>query len=232
MGKRLKREEAIARLRGDLADVLGPRLLSLVAYDAPGPDAELVRALAVVEGFGADDLLRLAPAAAGWKREGLAVPLIFDRQELPRVVDAFPLEFSQILARHEVVAGDTVLAGLSVPREDLRRACEAQARSHLLHLREGYLEAGGAAKNLAGLVAASLPSLRALVLNAARLLDAGPDSPAALAAFVAERLPAAAGLVPLLGLAPDAALAPSEAERLFPAYLEGVNHLARALDQL
>lgn len=232
MGKRLKREEAIARLRGDLEQVLGPRLLSLVVYEAPGPDVELVRALAVIDGFGPDDLLRLAPAAAGWKREGLAVPLIFDRQELPRVVDAFPLEFSQILARHEVVAGETVLAGLGVPREDLRRACEAQARSHLLHLREGYLEAGGAPKDLASLVAASLPPLRALVLNAARLLGAGPDSPEGLAAFVSERLPAAAGLVPLLRLGPGATLSPSEAEQLFPAYLEGAGHLARALDQL
>lgn len=232
MAKRLTREGAIARLRGDLAQVLGPRLLSLVVYEAPGPDEQLVHGLAVVEGFTADDLLRLAPAAGAWRREGLAVPLVFDRDELATVVDAFPLEFSQILAHHEVVAGESFLGGLGVRREDLRRACEAQARSHLVHLREGYLQAGGTLSAVTGLVAASLAPLRALVLNVARLHGEDPRAPEALAAFVSERVPPAAGLVPLLRLAPDAVLPPSDAERLFPGYLEGVARLAQALDRL
>ncbi len=233
MGKRLNRQAAVDRLRGDLEQVLGTRLLSLVIYEAPGPDEHLVHALAVVEGFTADDLLRLAPAAAAWRREGLAVPLIFDRGELATVVDAFPLEFSQILAHHEVVAGETFLVGLSVRREDLRRACEAQARSHLVHLREGYLQAGAALKAVAGLVDASLAPLRALLVNVARLHGVDPRTPEDLAAFVTERFPAAApGLAPLLRLSPDATPAPSDAERLFPGYLEGVGRLAKDLDTL
>lgn len=232
MGKRLTREEAIARLRNDLEQVLGPRLLSLVVYEAPGPDEGLVHALAVVDGFEVGDLVRLAPAAGAWRREGLAVPLVFDRGELATVVDAFPLEFSQILARHEIVAGTSCLDGLSVGHEDLRRACEAQARSHLVHLREGYLQAGGVLRAVGDLVSASLAPLRALVVNVARLHGADPRSPEALAAFVGDRLPDAAGLVPLLRLGPDATLPPAEAERLFPRYLEGVGHLARALDTL
>ena len=233
MGKQLTRDEAVGRLRSDLAQVLGARLLSLVTYEAPGTDGHLVHALAVVEEFSADDLLRLAPAATGWKRAGLAVPLIFDRDELERVVDAFPLEFSQILAHHQVVAGETFLAGLSVRREDLRRACEAQARSHLVHLREGYLQAGAGLKAVAALVDASLVPLRALLVNVARLHGVDPPTPEALAAFLTDRFPAAAaGLVPLLRLSPEATLAPSDAERLFPGYLEGVGHLAHALDAL
>ena len=38
---------------------------------------------------------------------------------------------------------------------DLRRACEAQIKSHLVHLREGFIEAGGDPANIASLVAES-----------------------------------------------------------------------------
>jgi len=233
MGKPLTRDEAVGRLREDLAHVFGPRLLSLVVYEAPGPDARLVHGMAVVEGFTPDDLLRLAPAAAHWKRSGLAVPLMFDRGELARVVDAFPLEFSQILARHEVVSGETLLAGLAVRREDLRRACEAQARSHLVHLREGYLQGGAALEAVGSLVDASLAPLRALLVNVARLHGGDPRTPEALRAFVAERLPSAAeGLLPVLALPQGGTLAAAEAERLFPGYLVGVERLAQALDAI
>ena len=42
---------------------------------------------------------------------------------------------------------------------DLRRACEVQARSHLLHLREGYLETRGRADALADLIVQSAPAV-------------------------------------------------------------------------
>ena len=60
-------------------------------------------------------------------------------------LDAFPLEFGAILADHAVVSGASPFDGLTVDAADLRRACEVQARSHLLHLREGYIERADAA---------------------------------------------------------------------------------------
>jgi len=233
MGKPSNRQEAIERLRADLSQVLGARLHSLVVYEPSGGDGQLVHALAVVEGFTAGDLLRLAPLAAGWTRAGLAVPLVFARAELARVLDTFPLEFSRILARHQVIAGESLLAGMSVRPEDLRRACEAQARSHLVHLREGYLQAGGAPAEVAALLHASLSPLRALLACTARLHGVDAETPEALVAFLAERLPASAdGLRPLAALPPGTRLSPSDAQRLFPAYVDAVERLARALDTL
>ncbi|HOC18743.1 MAG TPA: hypothetical protein PKK95_10765 [Vicinamibacterales bacterium] len=233
MGKRLNRDEAVSRLRGDLSQVLGERLHSLVVYEAAAGDDHVVHALAVIEAFTPDDLARLAPAAAGWAAAGLAVPLVFGRAELVRSLDAFPLEFSQILARHEVVAGEPLLEGLSVRREDLRRACEAQARSHLVHLREGYLEAGGSPKEVAALVEGSLASLRALLVSVARLHGANPRTPDEIAAFLAEGLPAsAAGLRPLVTHPAGQPLPLSEAEHVFPGYVVAIEQLARTLDRL
>lgn len=233
MGKRLNRDEAVKRLRGDLSQVLGPRLHSLVVYEAAAGDDQLVHALAIVEAFTPDDLVRLVPAAAGWAAAGLAVPLVFDRAELARSLDAFPLEFSQVLAHHEVVAGEPLLEGLSVRREDLRRACEAQARSHLVHLREAYLEAGGSPAEVAALVTGSLAPLKALLLSVARLHGANPRTPDELAAFLADRLPASApGLLPLVTQPDEEPMPPSRADHLFPGYVVAIEQLARTLDQL
>ena len=83
--------------------------------------------------------------------------------------DAFPLEFGAILADHTVVAGQNPFDGLAVDPADLRRACEVQARSHLLHLREGYLETRGRADALAVLIVRSAPPFAALLQSVARL---------------------------------------------------------------
>ena len=67
--------------------------------------------------------------------------------ELRRALDAFPLELSEIIATRRVVAGHDLFADIVVPKQELRRACEVQARGHVLHLREGYIEAAGDRKN-------------------------------------------------------------------------------------
>ena len=89
---------------------------------------------------------------AAWHDAGLATPLLLAAHEFGRSLDAFPLEFGAILADHVVVAGSDPFDGLRVDAADLRRACEVQARSHLLHLREGYLETRGRGDALADLI--------------------------------------------------------------------------------
>jgi hypothetical protein len=58
-----------------------------------------------------------------------------------------------------------------VSPNDVRRACELAAKSHLIHLREGFLETGGDATAVSDLIAASAPAFRALLDNIARLAD-------------------------------------------------------------
>ena len=98
----------------------------------------------------ADDLRACAAQVArGTSRSGDAAVLA--AHEFERSLDAFPLEFGAILADHVVVSGANPFDGLRVDPADLRRACEVQARSHLLHLREGYLETRGRGDALADL---------------------------------------------------------------------------------
>ena len=58
---------------------------------------------------------------------------------------------------------------MRVADADRRRGCELQAKSHLVHLREGFLETQGDPKHVVRLIASSAPAFRTLLTNLARL---------------------------------------------------------------
>jgi hypothetical protein len=70
------------------------------------------------------------------------------------------------------VVGETPFAGARVADADRRRACELQAKSHVIHLREGFLEAGGRPRQIARLITASAPAFRTLLEHLAQLENA------------------------------------------------------------
>jgi hypothetical protein len=239
--------DAVDGLQRDLAGVVGERLRCLLVYEAHGTSLDapaqssgagirhenLAHTLALVEELGFDDLNRLSALAAGWEKRGLAVPLLLAPRELARSLDSFPLEFAQILARHTIVFGDDPFTGQSIDRNDLRRACETQVRSHLVHLREGYLQSGGDARLVADLVAASAVPLRALLVNIGRLNDIELEPPAALLDTLEKRWHLdAAGLRPVVlpGGRASALKGPGLAD-VFPRYLQAVEQLARLVDE-
>lgn len=159
--------EIYRELTGDLARIFGSRLTSLLAYGEP--DDEGAHTLALVEALTFADLAKCAPRTPTWHRLGLATPLVLTRDEFRRTLDVFPLEYSDIIARHVVLAGDDPFTVISVPDADLRRGCEQLAKSHLVHLREGFLETGGDPGGIARLVAASAPGFRSLIETLERL---------------------------------------------------------------
>lgn len=234
--------QAAEGLAAELRQVVEGRLRSLVVYEAHGllgdtaGEADIhhedhVHSLALIDGFGYQDLARLAPLAAAWKKRGLAVPLFLAPGELRRSLDAFPLEFSQIVARHVVIAGEDPFANHEVAERDLRRACETQARSHLLHLREGFLEAAGSPRAVADLTAASVTPLRALLVNIARLHGVTARTPDALLHFIDDRLRLdTTALRPLLSKKP-AQVRDLDAAGLFPAYLRAMEQLVTLVDE-
>jgi hypothetical protein len=153
----------VEKLAAQLAEIFGPRLKMVAAFGAGAQTCAVVDTLTV------DDLGRCAALSAAWKREGLDVPLLIVHHELARALDAFPLEFSEIIATRHLIAGTDLFDQVAVASEDLRRTCEVQARGHLVHLREGYIEAAGDDGAVARLVSASAVPFRALLANVARL---------------------------------------------------------------
>jgi hypothetical protein len=107
-----------------------------------------------------------------------------------------------------------------------------QARSHLLHLREGYLETHGRSDAVADLIVRSAPALSALVTAVARLHATAVDGPAAAAQMIEQTagLPrnSLSAVVTLSGPAP---LSSERARELFPTYLQAVEELTAYIDR-
>ena len=160
---------ALEALSTELQRIFGSRLRSVIAYGMHDPDADDRHSLALVDGVAFEDLAACIPLVPAWRRRGLAVPLILSRDEFVRSLDVFPLEYGDIIAHHAVVYGSNLLEGICVSAADLRRACELQAKSHLIHLREGFLETDGRPHAVARLISSSVPAFRSLLDNISRL---------------------------------------------------------------
>ena len=165
-------QRAIDSLARDLDGILGPRLASLVAY--PGHQADgSVHSCALVQDLTFRDLTACLPLTESWHRRGTSVPLLLSPEELRRTVDIFPLEYASMMADYTVVRGRDPFQGVSIHTEDVRRAVEGLAKSHLIHLREAFLESQGETMRIAGLISASAAPLRALLTHIARLPESG-----------------------------------------------------------
>lgn len=213
----------------DLQRIFGDRLRAVVAYG--GTPAHWSRHLVLVGSLTMDDLTALAAAAPGWHERDIATPLILPHVEFAQSLDAFPVEYGEIIDTHEVLAGQDPFAGVSIAGHDLRRAIEMRAASHLLHLRENFIEVGGRPGMVATLVHESAPGFQSLLRRLARLDDATVDGPTALARWAAAR----AGLDPrvvsdILAVANEPSPA-VDAVRLFPEYLDTVEALLHTVDR-
>ncbi len=99
--------------------------------------------VAFVTELAAGDLDAAGALVETWRHDDLSVPLVVTPDEFRRSLDVFPLEYQAILDHHVVIAGTPPFDGVRIDRAALRRACEVQARGHLVHLRQGWIQAAG-----------------------------------------------------------------------------------------
>ena len=237
--------QAVQHLGRELAEIFGGRLQSFSAYGlhAPGHapqtassghnrlEADGFHTLAIVDVVTRDDLQACAQRVAAWQAAGLETPLLLAEREFERSLDAFPLEFGAILADHVVVSGRSPFQALTVSEADIRRGVEVQARSHLLHLREGVLETRGRADALSVLIVQSAAAFAALLQSLARL-DGVDGRDVAAAGRHAERLLNVAGgtITSIVALAGVKEISSDQATQLFPGYLSAVERLVAYVD--
>lgn len=228
--------DALDSLVADLRSIFGDRLSSVIVYQTDSHTASArkpdpVHTLALVDRVTFPDVVACAARRAAWGRQGLATPLVMGKNEFVRSLDAFPLEYGHIIATRRVIAGSDAFDGLSVKAEDLRRASEVQAKSHLVHLREAYIEGAGHSASIARLIVASVPAFRALLVSVARLRGHPSDGTAALVRE-AEAMGLRAPVVErILGLTHPRDLASREIAGVFQGYLEAAEQLASHIDQ-
>lgn len=225
----IARRERLAGMIGDLQRIFGDRLEAVVAYGRRAQDP--VPSFALVRSLTMDDLNAMATAAPVWHEARAATPLVLPRDEFAQALDAFPIEYGEIIDTHETLAGHDPFDGVAVDPLDVRRAVEMQATSHLLHLRENYIDQGHRPAALEQLVRDSAPAFVLLLRRMAHLERVPIDGATALDAWASTR----AGLDPrvvgdLLAVASDDS-APVDAVRLFPDYLAAMDILVRFIDR-
>jgi hypothetical protein len=226
-------DAAASTLVADLRSVFGDRLRSVVAY---GPSLEgradaPFTCLALVGSLSLADLEACARFSARWARARIATPLVLPEQEFRGSLDAFPLEYGEIIRAHRELYGDDPFAHAAISSADLRSACETQVKSHLVHLREGFIEARGIPSAVAELVRAAAPAFAALLRNVARLADvhSGDRMDATRNGARFAGLPE--GLVgEILALERPSDVPMADPARFFPEYLGAVEQLARVVD--
>jgi hypothetical protein len=217
-------QKAFEQLAADLTRVFDARFVALVAYGSR-------TGAAFVRDVSAADFEALAVLVHNWHKDGLATPLILTPDEFARSLDAFPLEYQAILDHHLLIAGTSPFDGARVSSGDLRRACEVQAKAHLIHLRQGWLEAEGHAARLGDLVERSSVPFRVLLANIARLSGAVTDTTDDLVAFAEHTVGMPGDLVrAVLGAAATARRQPTVVPGGFAAYVDAANRLWTYID--
>jgi hypothetical protein len=224
---------AAESLAADLRGVFGARLRSVVAYgphlegDADAP----LTCMALVASLTTEDLQGCATLASRWGRSHIATPLILPESEFRRSLDAFPLEYGEIIRAHERVFGDNPFLDVVIASDDLRRACETQVKSHLVHLREAFIESGGKPSAVARVVQASAPGFTALLRNVARLTGVITNDRVEATRLGAQAVRISEHLVAdLLSLEHISGVTAVDSARLFPEYLAASEQLANAID--
>ncbi len=160
---------AFDQMAADLLRVLESRFVALVA-------SGLHSSVAFASTIDAGDLEAFGSLTTTWHQQGLDTPLLLTPTEFRRSLDTFPLEYQAILDRHETIAGTPPFDSLIVDPRHVRRACEVLAKSHLIHLRQGWIDAGGHDDALGALLVNSAEPLRALLANVARLHGHSSDA--------------------------------------------------------
>jgi len=234
--------EPLARLLHELSTIFGKRLQSVATYGGNGEAEALtggsagdahdhVHTLAVVDAIDVSDLRACANQTKAWDRRRLATPLLMTAAELTRSLDAFPLELAAILAHRQIVFGTDVLSGLVVAPVDIRRACEVQARSHLLHLREGFIQAAAEPRALGAIIQASARPFRLLLESMARLEGVDVADGNRFAAHLETTVGVTPGVVrQVLAAGGPKGISATDAQDLYPSYIGVVERLVQYVD--
>ena len=170
-----------------------------------------------------------------WSKEQIVVPLFLTEEELRMTAAVFPLEFLEIQEQHRVLDGRDPFIGFHVKTDRLREAVVQGFTSHILRLRQRYVEGGGSDEATTILLPLSITSTIPLLRGVRRLLGRAPLSHSdAVISDVGEQLN-----LDLQGLL-DAWLlkrgqispGPHEVPRLFDRYLHATILVTRAVEQL
>ena len=112
------------------------------------------RSVVVLQRFDLPLLDRFAATASRLGRRGIAAPLVMTPAYIASSCDTFPLELLEIRTLHVVIRGADHFCDLKLDPADVRRQCERELKSELIHLRQGLLAVAGRHRRLTTVIRA------------------------------------------------------------------------------
>jgi hypothetical protein len=185
----MKVDAFVTQLKG----VYGTNLRSVILYGSAVAGEHIAKhsdynVLVVLDSIPLDRLAAVGAVLRSWGEAGNPPPMIFTSAEWRGSADVFPMEYADILERHQVLHGEDVTEGINVSRADLRLEVEQQALGKLLHLRRGAMAAGDDGASQLRVMENSLSSIMVVFRGVVRLNGSVPPQDyMALSRDVAER---------------------------------------------
>ena len=169
------------RLLSELVEKLnrahGERLISVVLYGSAATHEKDqfsdYNVLSVLQDVTPRELAEAEPVFRWWREMQNPAPLLLSELEVRTSTDCFPIEFTDIKARHEILHGSDVVAGIDIDYAFYRAQVEHELRAKLLRLRQ---KAGGvlSEKDLLLRMMADSVSTFCVLFRHALLLDGQP----------------------------------------------------------
>lgn len=179
MAKVKNPNDVVDEFVSDYRDVLGDELVSVIMYGSAvtheyRPGRSDINMAIVVKENSIPVLNKVIGVQRKWGKRSIAPPFFMTEEYISSSLDTYPIEFYNMQSNYRVLYGNDVLAGLDIKKHDLRLQCERELRGIALHLRKGFVEAGGDTRLLGELLDLSfkklLPILKALlVLHGGRI---------------------------------------------------------------
>jgi hypothetical protein len=172
----MKLEELVRQLQ--LAYGGGLRSVVLFGSAVAGehnPKKSDYNVLVVVDSLPLERLRAVAAVSRAWAEDGNPPPMTFTTSEWKSSSDIFPMEYADILERHQVLFGDPPFNGIRVSPSDLRLQVEQQTMGKLLQLRQSVMGAGGDDRRQLGVLENSLSTLMVIFRGVSRLFGHAPS---------------------------------------------------------
>lgn len=229
----------LEELVSQLHKVYGAHLRTVVLYGSAAagehiPKRSDYNVLVIVDELTMEHMRAEAAVARAWGEAGNPPPLTLTLAEWRGSADIFPMEYADILERHQVLHGSLPEAARKIDAEHLRLQLEQQVMGKLIQLRQGVLQASGKKGALLALLEASLSTFMVLFRATARLHG---EEPPESSESLCERVAALTGVdtspfVRVVRHARGAApLGADEAPALLDRYLAETGKLKAHLDQ-
>lgn len=223
----------------NVQEAFGENLKSVILYGLAARDERekvpFINFIVVVDDNTPSELARCAKFVKKWHKQLITIPLFLDPDYIQQSLDTFPLEFLDMSSAYHVIYGDDVLEDLDFKAADVRRQCERELKGKLLHLRAEYLNLRSDKKGIIDLVNRSLHMFRLVFTGALFLKNMEiPKETNTLLSVVSEEFELDGSLFKKLRAIAngDIKVDETEADKLFDLYVEELDKLSNAIDEM